>query len=269
MSNPWVLAAKNLLFPSFCQACGERLLTEENGYFCPDCWDRSPRIERPFCPQCGRPHPRGVGLQTGGSNFFCEPCRNAKNPPPCEHIAGAAYYTGAVEAAVKLMKFNDKPRLARPLAEVMAGFALKELDCDDYDCLTPVPLHHVRERDRGFNQSRLLADHLAGYFPNAAVAPLLKRVRPTLVQSRLRDQKERLANVRGAFDMRPGVDAAGKTVLLIDDVVTTGGTVSECARVLKMAGAARVDVLAAALAVPLLTPEPAAARGGSAFAWPF
>ncbi len=242
----WWLNAKNVVFPQFCRACTARLLTEENGYFCPRCWTASPRIERPFCTGCGRPHPQMAGLGAR-DNFPCADCRTAPN----RHIRrgyGAAIYAEAIEMAIKLMKFHGKQRLAAPLGECMAEFAEAEMPCTAYDLIVPVPLHKVRLRDRGFNQSLLLAEAVLPMFSGARLDESLWRIRPTKVQSRLTGA-ERRANVRGAFAVR-GETIRGKHVLLIDDVITTAGTVSECARALRRAGAVEVDVFAAALAAP-------------------
>lgn len=247
--DDWSLTLKNLFLPIFCTSCGVRLLTEENGYFCPTCWDMSPRVTRPFCTVCGKPHRGAVGFGTQ-SNFPCADCRETDAKAHAfRRMYGAAYYAGAVEEAIKLLKFHDKPRLARPLAELMADFASREMDGDAYDFLAPVPLHRVRERERGFNQSRLLAEALLPAFPRARLDESLKRLRPTRTQSRLVSHAERLANIAGAFEVRDGDHLRGATVLLIDDVVTTSGTVSECAKALKQVGVRAVDILAAALAV--------------------
>ena len=243
-----VLALKNVFFPIFCKQCGRRLLTEENGYFCPTCWEGSQRIERPFCPICGKPHRAGVGLGTR-SNFRCGPCSTAAKSKPYDRVLGAARYDTAVQLAIKLFKFNDKPRLSRPLGELLREQAERELDCETYDRLVPVPLHRVRRRDRGFNQAELLAREILPAFPNATLDCSLARLRPTHVQSRLHSEKERRDSVSGAFGLVDGCDLKKKTVLLIDDVVTTGATIHECATVLKKGGASVVDVLAVALAV--------------------
>ena len=127
------------------------------------------------------------------------------------------------------------------------------MDTESYTALIPVPLHAVRLRDRGFNQAALLAEPLCDLFPNALLLPGLKRIRPTRTQSRLSDPEDRQSNVRGAFAVDRDVDFTGQRILLIDDVVTTGGTVSDCARALERAlgraGASYVDVLTFALAV--------------------
>lgn len=254
MWDDWALTLKNLFLPIFCQVCGARLLTEDNGYFCPTCWEISPRVKRPFCTVCGRPHKGAVGFTTQ-SNFPCADCR-ALSPRrrPYRRIYGAAHYDGAVEEAIKLFKFHGKARLAGPLAELMAEFARRELDLEEYDYLVPVPLHRVRERDRGYNQARLLARRLLPEFPRAELDESLRRVRPTRTQSRLTNPDERRRNVAGAFALEGGPGFKGKKLLLVDDVITTAGTVSECAAVLRRAGAEAVDVFAVALAVAPATP---------------
>jgi ComF family protein len=245
----WWLALKNLFLPIFCKQCRRRLLTEENGFFCPTCWELSPRIERPFCIICGRPHTGVVGFGTQ-HNFPCARCREK----PAKHrsvrrVFGAARYEGAIGEAIKLLKFYDKPRLAKPLGAVMAEFAAREMECEIYDIVAPVPLHRVRLRERGFNQSLLLAAEVAPALSRARIEQCLRRIRPTRVQSRMKTDSERWANVQGAFSVNGGSHLQGMVVLLIDDVVTSGGTVSECASVLLEAGARAVDVLAATLAV--------------------
>jgi len=241
----WWKVTKDLLFPQFCQTCSVRLLTEENGYFCPTCWERSPRVERPFCTACGRPHPGMVGFGAP-NNFPCADCREKPNKH-IRRIYGACTYDDAIGLAVRMLKFRGKERLAGPLAEVMANFASAEMLMEDYDVIVPVPLHAVRQRERGFNQSELLARALLGAYPHLRLDLSLRRIRPTISQARL-SGNARQGNVRGAFAV-VGEGLSGASVLLIDDVVTTAGTVTECARVLKLGGARCVDVFAAALAV--------------------
>lgn len=235
-----------LVFPQFCKQCDERIFTGENHFFCLDCWERAGRIESPYCTHCGRPHPGMIGFGMPG-NYPCADCRDRPNPQ-ITHIRGAAPYAGAVAEAIKLLKFHGRERIAEPLADLMAAFAQDHLDTASYTHLIAVPLHRVRERERGFNQSRLLATRLLTSFPNAQLDEQLQRIRPTFTQSSLRAEA-RGTNVRGAFAYL-GERLDGARVLLIDDVVTTAGTVTECARALRKAGASRVDVLAAALAVP-------------------
>jgi len=246
LPEDWILSIKNLIFPQFCHACHARLLTEDNGYFCPQCWESSPRVERPFCTTCGRPHTRAVGFGTQ-SNFPCAECRESPRPH-VRRMWGAAIYDGPIAEAIKLLKFAGKRKLAGPLGALLIEFAQAEMDQETYDRIVPVPLHPVRQRNRGFNQSELLARAVHTAFPAALLDPSLKRIRPTHTQSRLTGE-ERRHSLRGAFAVI-GDNLAGQRVLLIDDVVTTGGTVSECANALRRAKAAAVDVLAVALTVP-------------------
>lgn len=242
---PWAKAFKDLVFPIFCKQCGVRLLTEENGYFCARCWEASPRIERPFCTGCGRPHQQMVGLGSL-SNFPCADCREHPNKH-LRRIFAPALYDGAVAEAVKLLKFHGRERLAAPLGELLVDFAAREMDVTAYDLVVPVPLHSVRRRARGFNQSKLLAAAALSAFPGAVLDESLRRIRPTRTQSRLKGRSDRRHNVRGAFAV-VGDAVSGKRVLLIDDVATTMGTVTECGAALQRAGAQWVDVLAVALA---------------------
>ncbi len=241
----WPLALRNFFLPVYCRACQARMLTEENGFFCPGCWAAAPWVEPPLCTLCGRPHQRMIALGNA-PDFPCADCREKPN----RHIGrvyGVGHYHGVIMEAVKLFKFHTRSRLALPLGAAMAGFAIERMPVDEYDLIMPVPLHRVRLRQRGFNQSLLLAEEILPVFPAARIDQSLRRIRPTRVQSRLKGTADRAANVRGAFAV-VGDAIKGKTVLLIDDVVTTSGTVTECARMLKRAGAARVDVFTAALA---------------------
>lgn len=242
----WTRTLKNLLLPVFCQSCGLRLLTDENGFFCPTCWEASRRIDRPYCTVCGKPQVVPVGTG-GGPNFACGPCSQRDPDAPIRRIFAPAIYEEAIGEAIRLFKFHGKRRLASPLAEVMVEFAERELDCAFYTQIVPVPLFRVRERERGFNQSTLLAKAIRPAFPNAVLAESLLRNRPTRVQSRLKSADARRKNVLGAFSAQNEADIRGQRVLLIDDVVTTGGTVTECARVLRAADAESVDVFATAL----------------------
>ncbi|MCP4643432.1 MAG: ComF family protein [bacterium] len=250
MYHQLALTLKSLFIPAFCRTCGRRLLTDENGHFCPTCWELSPRIERPFCLVCGRPHPVVVGTRDERL-FPCAECSKTDSTPPYRSIRGAAYFDASIAAAIKLFKFNGKARLARPLGELMIEQARRELSCDTYDYVIPVPLHRVRERARGFNQALLLANEILPAFPNAQLSRGLERVRPTRVQSLLVSEDERRENVNGAFVVKDDASLQGSTVLLVDDVVTTAGTVIECCAALRGAGAVTVDVLVAALAAPV------------------
>ncbi len=246
MSGRWPLALKNLLFPVFCRECETPIVTDENIFFCPTCWERPRRVESPFCDRCGHPFAGRVGFGDS-ENTTCADCRQVKKHW-CDRIYGATVYEGAIAEAIKLLKFNQRERLVEPLAELMREFAESYMDVDHYDVLVPVPLYRVRQRDRGFNQAERLARAIAPGFPSAVVSEGLKRARPTRVQSRMAQSKERTRNMRDAFVVLGDIDLQDRSILLVDDVVTTGATVQECARMLKAAGAGSVDTLATAVA---------------------
>jgi ComF family protein len=196
-------------------------------------------------------------------NFLCPDCRSG-GPHPHRFVFAACDYDGAIAEAIKLLKFGDRPRLAGPLAGEAIRFLEREVNTQMYDAIVPVPLHRVRERWRGFNQARLIAERVLPALPRARLDLSLLRIRPTRTQSRLENAAARRANVRGAFAVEPGADFDGQTVLLIDDVVTSGGTVAECARALIRAGASTVDVMA--VAVPANAREAAALEAEPSFA---
>lgn len=245
----WTLTLKNLLFPIFCKQCGLRLLTEENGFFCATCWELPQRIERPFCSTCGRPHPICVGMGEV-DHYPCADCSEDGDATPYRHIFGATAYEGAAAEAVKLLKFGERRWIVRILCEELERVIENELITEQYTLIIPVPLHPVRRRHRGFNQAALLAEGIVEHFEHAEVSTVLHRIRPTEVQSRINDPDVRLSNVKGAFAVDRDVDLTGHRVLVIDDVVTSGGTVYECARALQRAGAEFVDILSLALALP-------------------
>jgi len=247
----WSLALKNLFLPIFCKGCGCALVTEENGYFCPTCWSAPQRIHQPMCSVCGRPHAERVGfeLQTA---YPCADCRALKTPPPYRRIYAACDFDGAIADAIRMLKFRHRPQLAAPLAEELAAYAEREMDVHVYDAIVPVPLHRVRRRSRGFNQSVLLAERIVPLFPNAEIDTHLRRIRPTRTQSSISGAAERKSNVRGAFAVDRDFGYNGASVLLVDDVVTSGGTVAECARALLRADASVVDVLAVATPAGLI-----------------
>ncbi|HOJ33555.1 MAG TPA: ComF family protein [Candidatus Hydrogenedentes bacterium] len=241
----------NVFFPHFCRLCKQRILTEENAFFCPECWELSPRIERPFCPVCGKPHPRGVAMMNP-TLFPCGPCATTKDRFPFRRAISSAHFTGAIAEGIKLLKFQGKKRLAKPLAALLTKTIQSELDPNEYNAIVPVPLYPVRLRERGFNQSLLLAEEIKALFPNAVLDLSLKRIRPTRTQSLITDRKERTRNVRGAFAvLGEACQLKNAGVLLIDDVITSYGTVSECTRALRRAGVGFVDVLSVAMGTPV------------------
>ena len=159
------------------------------------------------------------------------------------HTAAA----GIVRDVIHEFKYNRQIHLRHLVARwLRAALDDERLRDHQFDVIVPVPLHPARQRERGFNQASLLAELLSAH-TSIPSRPLLKRIRYTTTQTAL-DRSERMENLHNAFRLRKNADVRGLRVLLIDDVLTTGSTLSECARVLKRAGAISVHAATAARA---------------------
>jgi ComF family protein len=228
----------SLFYPATCVVCAANV--ERSEYLCPDCQRRAPRIVAPFCAKCSEPFPGAVTQA-----FRCANCEHRLLHFDC---AVAAYRSrGLVRQLVHEFKYAKQRHLRYPLAawlrETLDDPRLRDRH---FDVIVPVPLHPARERERGFNQAALLAD-LLGIAIGGPVRLVLERTRYTTTQTAY-DRAERMENLRGAFRLRKNQDVRDLRVLLIDDVLTTGSTLSECARVLKEAGAVSIHAATAARA---------------------
>lgn len=158
-----------------------------------------------------------------------------------EHTAGcwsALEYRDAVRECVHRLKFSPVPAYGQPLGLLAAQCALDHPEISP-DCITWVPLSRKRLKERGFDQARLLAEAM-GKELKLPVEPMLVKTRQTQRQSRITDHAQRKANVLGAYEVSTKSAVLGKRILLVDDVVTSGATLSACARVLKQAGAEEI-----------------------------
>ena len=203
--------ALDLLFPPKCPFCQQIL--------------EDPRA--PVCPGCQA----GLPWLTG--------------PAAARHVEGTAgcfsplAYRLSVPEAVHRYKFSRVRAYGKPFALLMAQCVRDRLAGEELDALTWAPLSRERLRERGFDQARLLAG-LVGAELSLPAVPLLQKVKDTAPQSELKEAAARKANAAGAYALLPGAEAAGKRLLLVDDVVTSGSTMAECARVLTGAGAEKV-----------------------------
>jgi ComF family protein len=189
-----------------------------------------PRHREPCC---------GCGIPVAAAGASCGRCRRGLTP----FSAGASLgpYDGALRVAVHELKYRSRRRVAGRLSEAMLGLPRVRQVLAGAAALVPVPLHPRRARTRGFNQSELLARELGRRAGVRTAASALVRRKDTPPQTGL-SAAARRANVRGAFAVRHVSQVAGKAVVLVDDVLTTGATADACARALLAGGARRVDV---------------------------
>jgi ComF family protein len=223
------------LFPSDCPLCNALLARPTRGPLCQPCLDGLPRHSAPVC-ACGHPLPTGVLPP-------CGRCRRQLNPLP--EGASLGPYEGALRSAVLALKFGSRRRLAAQLGRVLWGVPRARALLAADVLLIPVPLHARRLRQRGFNQSELIARELARLSGRRLCAGALTRRRDTSAQTGL-SAAQRRANVSGAFAVQRGSHVRGHTVVLVDDVYTTGATARACAQALRQAGVKSVRLLTVA-----------------------
>lgn len=217
--------------PPRCPGCGT--ITEAPHRFCFECWSELAFLGEPCCARCALPfeHEAGEGAECAG-------CIAA--PPDFDRLRAAVAY-GEISRRVALrLKYAGRPGVAATIAR----FLERHVDAPQGAWLAEVPLHRWRIWKRGYNQAALIAAALGRRTGLEVRAGLLERTRATPPLKGMNPRERRLA-VRGAFRIAPGLrdQVRGRTILLIDDVFTSGATASACARALRGAGAARVEVL--------------------------
>ncbi len=231
----WSHAAKlalDIVLPTLCVACREPVDGEG---VCAECWGKLSFIAPPFCPRLGIPFVYDPGPDMLSMEAIA-------NPPAYTRARAAVRYDDVARTLVHALKYQDRTDLAPAMGRWMAR-AGREL-LDDADVLVPVPLHWRRAWRRRYNQSGALARVIERQNGVKVAAEALRRIRPTEQQIGL-SRPQRASNVQGAFKVAPDRQAliAGRRVVLIDDVLTSGATVDACARALLRAKAASVDVL--------------------------
>lgn len=206
------------VYPKRCGGCGRR-----GSWVCPACDQALQRFAPPWCSRCGLP------------DTFSS-CACDSTPHELSHVRSIGPYSGWIRGAIHALKYvNEWGRVEHfgPLVAVAAA------TCGPYDVIVPVPLHPSRLRRRGFNQSQLIANHVSRDL-GVPIEPLLVRTRATVSQVDL-NATERYENTRSAFMLARSIALNGRSVLLVDDVITTGSTLAACATVLRGAGATTVD----------------------------
>lgn len=227
------------LYPAQCRYCGENLDPADSHYICKSCWDQVKYIDMPYCEKCG--HPLDPASALPEKVFFCANCPSEASFGKARAIA--YYHNSAIGEAIRLLKDNGKTIMAGKLAEIMAKGVHDLLDVNDYDCVVPVPIHKKKLRKRGYNQMDLIGRKMSDKLGIPIDAQSLIKKEDTPPQRGL-TRAERIENIKGSVSIIDSSKIAGKRVLLIDDVMTTGSTANECARVLLKEGkASNVDVL--------------------------
>ena len=224
-----------LIYPPSCLSCLARLPASTPLELCAACERQLHAVPPPCCPRCGRHS--SITLR---DNDVCLTCR--RTLPSFRTGAAAFEYAGALRDCIHRVKFDSHARVGRALGARLAGIAQHRLSGSHDDLIIPIPLHPTRRRDRGFNQAELLARPIGEALRLPLECRALRRVRPTDTQSRLAPD-DRHANVAGAFRVEEASRVAGRRILLVDDVLTTGATADACSQALLAAGALSVDVL--------------------------
>lgn len=224
----------DLLYPRTCTGCGGDLEADAH-HVCWDCRASLRTIGPPQCALCGNPVEGRIDHA-----YICYHCTQLQ--PAFDCARSALRFEGVAAELIHAFKYREALWLQDDLVELLEVCVHVHFSSGDFDALACVPLHHVRQRERGYNQARLLADGLARRLGKPVWPRVLKRVRPTGTQTHL-TARDRVTNVKGAFGVRRAERVRGKRILLVDDVMTTGATTSECARALKQAGAAVVSVV--------------------------
>ena len=224
----WSQAVKRVFFPHHCFLCNEVLYPHQR--LCADCVQTAPYILPPICELCGR---------SG------EDCRCGNHRRAFERCVSPFYHKGTAQTGIYTLKSRGYRVTVEGFAAEMAEVVRREYGGIPFELVTAVPLHKRERLERGFNQAEKLGQALSKRL-NVPYATVLKKITLTAPQKSLK-AVERSGNLLGVFDVCG--DVSGKTILLVDDVITTGTTLDECAKMLKLFGAAEVYAVTAAAAV--------------------
>jgi ComF family protein len=231
-------ALLDFILPPRCRLCGVSTTGETIPWVCQQCWRAIDYVAPPFCVQCGQPFAAPLeGIASAAHR--CGAC--VMEPPPYAQARAVGLYQGTLRDIIHAMKYQCIYGLVRPLAGLLYAQFAWHWGSEKPAALVPIPLHRSKLRQREFDQALALACCLSASTGIPLWADVLVRHRATVSQVGLAAARRR-QNVRGAFSLRAPHTCAGKAVLLIDDVYTTGATIRECARLLQQAGASWVGV---------------------------
>jgi ComF family protein len=230
----------DIVFPPRCLTC-EESLDNKNAPFCPACFSQIHFLQSPLCSCCGIPF---AGADT--DNHLCGDCAVSK--PIFSVARSIGKYETTLLEAIHRFKYNRNIHIGEILGKLMAEFEYSDFAISDYSLIMPVPLHPKKLRQRGFNQSVILAREISKRFQLTLDFLTLRRHTYTEAQINL-GRKEREANVSGVFSVTDSEKIHGQKIILVDDVYTSGSTAKECTRVLMHSNADSVAILTIARAV--------------------
>lgn len=230
----------DLFYPPKCLICGELLLYgAKDRWVCPKCQTDIPFLKGPHCRKCGSP------LSTGEKNSGQTQCGSCRDTSFAFERGYAAFSYADMKYAISRFKFSCVKECGIGLGRLMTSFMKDNFEAEfsEYDFMVPVPIHKKRRKERGFNQTEVLAEEISRLTGKPCQSKLLLRSKNTKAQNAL-SAKLRKSNIKYAFEVADTNAIEDKKILLIDDIFTTGGTVNECARSLYMAGASEVSCFA-------------------------
>jgi ComF family protein len=230
----WIEPTLGWVYPEVCQLCNDEPATAAKGFVGRKCWSQVRFIRPPFCERCGLPFEGDITTK-----FTCTNCHDLNLHFTSARSAVVA--KAAVLEAIHRFKYSHALWYENFLADLLVREAKPVLSQGKWDFIAPVPLHSLKLREREFNQAERLAKHLADATKIPLNTRLLRRVHPTMTQTKL-TREQRAANMRNAFVTRDGISLKDRRIVIVDDVFTTGATTNACAAALRGAGAAEVVV---------------------------
>ena len=234
--NPFLGLKDDILdfvYPQHCAICRKHLGREERD-ICDVCWNSLATLPDPFCPHCKSFYKPG-----DKECSFCQSAGRTGEDRRILMVRSLGRFDDYYKELIHRFKYGKKIPLGRRLGQRLGETIIGNPDFLESDSLVPVPLHKSRYRERGFNQSEVVAEEVSKTSGVSVLKNVLKRKKNTKDQTNLSPQ-QREENVRGAFVVTAPEMVSGKRIILVDDVITTGATLSECARMLRQAGAERI-----------------------------
>lgn len=223
----------DFVYPQHCAICKKHLRRNEKDV-CETCWNSLVILPDPFCPYCKSFYEPG-----NTKCSFCESTGRTIDDHKIALVRSLGRFDDYYKELIHRFKYGKKIPLGRRLAQRLGETINGDYSFLESDLLIPVPLHKSRHRERGFNQSEIVAEEISKITGLSALKNVLKRKKNTKDQTNL-TPKQREENVRGAFVVTDPEMINGKNIILVDDVITTGATLNECARMLKQAGAEKI-----------------------------